>query len=124
MRSRSHRTTANFSRIFAAGRPQARHDGERSELAELLASGDVLYRLLGIDAGDFVYHRSRGWLRYDETEGAWVPVDSRNFPPELAEAYPQLVPIPGRSGAPVDPEHVGGDGVFEAPGWLVEEEDA
>lgn len=122
IRASSKRSTASFARIFRSGGPQARYQDERSGLAELLASPDVLYRLLGTDAGDFVYHRTRGWLRY--VDGGWVPVDPRAFPRELAEAYPRLVPVPGQAGPPVDPNQVGGDGVFAAPGWLVAEEGA
>lgn len=123
IRNRSFRSTASFSRIFQAGRPSARLEDERSDLAELLASEQVLYRMLGTAAGDFVYHRTRGWLRFVEAEGTWVPVESRSFPPELAAAYPQLVPVPGRTGPAIDPEQVGGDGVFAAPGWMVSEEE-
>lgn len=122
MSARSNRSTAAFTRLFQVGKPTARYDqGERSDMAELLSSPDVLYRMLGLDSGDFVYHRTRGWLQF--VDGRWVAVEPRDFPREVAAAYPQLVPRPGSSGPPVDPEAVGGDGRFAIPGWMATEEE-
>lgn len=75
---------ARSSRIFTVpGRGDA---ARREELRDLLTSDDVLIRLFGRPEGDFLFHRTHGWLTF--RDGEWLPVEPGALPAWIRTAYP------------------------------------
>lgn len=88
------------------------------DLRDMVASPEVLVRLLGTAQGDFIYHREYGWMRF--VDGHWEPVDPYRLPEDLKTMYPALCGVNTASG------DGGGDAQFSRTDWssslgLVEE---
>lgn len=89
------------------------------DLRDMVASPEVLVRLLGTPQGDFIYHREYGWMRF--VDGHWEPVDPYRLPEDLKTMYPALC------GVNTAPGGGGGDAQFSRTDWsstlgLVEED--
>lgn len=80
----------------------------------------ILVRAFGLPEGDYVYHRDRGWMRFDGQ--GWVLVRLQDLPPALARAYPDLMDraarVRGGMPAPRAAGGAGGDGEAALPAWL------
>lgn len=109
-----------FSRVFAS-KPTVWSSPEFDPSARTLAESEVLYRLLGLPEGDFLYHRDRGWLRL--VEGEWVEVEDQDLPEAVALYYPRLVrrDYDSRTQRGTGSPRARGtqDGVFAVPAWLL-----
>lgn len=87
-----------------------REGASPTDADELVASPDVVVRVLGSPDGDFVFHRQHGWMIY--RNGQWEPIGSDELPEELRRLYPYL----GASGVKKL-----GDADYERPAWMERE---
>lgn len=101
--------TRGSSAIFGGrgGWSPTRGEGEAGDDSDLVASEDVVVRLLGTPDGDFIFHRKHGWMNHRGDK--WEPIPFDQLPPELCRLYPYL----GRG-----KDAALGDAGFDRPDWM------
>jgi hypothetical protein len=75
------------------GSTAAPRDGRslHNRLLSSVSSPDIMIRRLGHVDGDFVYSRSRGWLRFDPSTTALQSVPWADLPTDLKSRYPREI---------------------------------